>query len=140
MSVAVAVRYDDLGPAGHVNNVASMRIIEEARRTFLGRPPTPHATGGLLDLVPSHIRHLVRRHDIEYCDELWYRTDPYLVDVWVSAVGKTSFRVRSAIRTAADAEPAVTAESVIVLVDAETGTPWSIPGELGERFTRSNSR
>ncbi|MFF0281067.1 acyl-CoA thioesterase [Rhodococcus aetherivorans] len=136
-SVPVAVRYDDLGSTGHVDNVASMRIIEEARHTFLGHPVTPRAPGGLLDLVPSHIQHLVHRQDIEYRDELWYQAEPFLVDVWVSAVGTTSFRLGSAIRTSADAEPAVTAEAVIVLVDLETGKPWPIPCEIGGQFTGS---
>ncbi|UGQ40950.1 acyl-CoA thioesterase [Rhodococcus aetherivorans] len=98
---------------------------------------TPHAPGGLLDLVPSYIQHLVRRQDIEYRDELWYQAEPFLVDVWVSAVGTTSFRLGSAIRTSADAEPAVTAEAVIVLVDLETGKPWPIPSEIGGQFTGS---
>lgn len=133
-SVPVAVRYDDLGPAGHVNNVASVRIIEEARRTFLGRPETPGATGGLLDLVPAHVRHFVRRQDVEYLDELWYQETPFVVAMRVTSVGTTSFRLRSEICVSATAEPAVVAETVLVLADRETGTTWPIPGEVADLF------
>ena len=55
------------------------RIIEEARRTFLGRPETPGATGGLLDLVPAHVRHFVRRQDVEYLGGLWTISDPQVL-------------------------------------------------------------
>lgn len=136
-SVPVAVRYDDLGPAGHVNNVASVRIIEEARRTFLGLPVTPGATGvdaGILDHVPASVRHLVRRQDIEYHDELWYQGDPFVVDLWVSTVGTTSFRIQCEVRVSRQAEPAVTAETVMVLADRETGRPWPIPAEIADRL------
>lgn len=139
-SVSVAVRYDDLGPAGHVNNVASVRIIEEARRTFLGRPVTPGVTGvdpGILDHVPEGVRHLVRRQDIEYREELWYQAEPLVVDLWVSAVGTTSFRIRSEVRASRAAAPAVTAETVMVLADRETGRPWPIPARIAERLLAS---
>lgn len=131
-SVAMAVRFDDLGPAGHVNNVASVRIIEEARRTFLGRPTTPHAAGGILDHVPTSVRHFVRRQDIEYAGELWYQTAPFVVTMRVTAVGTTSFRIRSEVRSSASAEPAVTAETVMVLADDETRRPWPIPREVAD--------
>lgn len=133
-SVPVAVRYDDLGPAGHVNNVASVRIIEEARRTFLGRPTTPGAAGGILDHVPADVRHFVRRQVIEYDGELWYQDQPFLVTMHVTTVGTTSFRVRSEIRSSTSAEPAVTAETVMVLAEAESRRPWPIPGEVAERL------
>ncbi|WP_344044397.1 acyl-CoA thioesterase [Nocardioides panacihumi] len=126
-SFPVSVRYDDLGPAGHVNNVASLRIIEEARRTFLGRPATPGAARGILDHVPTHVRHLVRRQEIEYCGELWFQAAPFVVTMQVTAVGRTSFRLRSGIRTSATAEPAVIAETVMVLADRTAGETWPIP-------------
>ncbi|MFE5641532.1 acyl-CoA thioesterase [Rhodococcus sp. NPDC056516] len=135
--MSVAVRYDDLGPEGHINNVASVRIIEEARRTYLGRPVTLHAARGLLEPLPTTVRHLVRKQEFEYHQELWYQATPLFVDVWVSAVGTTSFRVHSAIRTCTAADPAVTAEAVIVLVDEETRKPWPIPDEFRPRLTIS---
>lgn len=141
-SVPVAARYDDLGPAGHVNNAASVRIIEEARRTFLGRPVTPGATGidaGILGHVPTSVRHLVRRQDIAYHDELWYQADPFVVDLWVSTVGTTSFRIRCEVRASRSASPAVTAETVMVLADTETGKPWPIPPEVADLLLAGSS-
>lgn len=131
-SVLISVRFDDLGPAGHVNNVASVRIIEEGRRTFLGRPATHGAAGGLLDYVPADVRHFVRRQDVEYLGELWYQADPFVVTMQVTAVGTTSFRLRSEIRSSAAADPAVTAETVLVLADQATSTPWPIPSEIAD--------
>lgn len=131
-AVPVAVRYDDLGPAGHVNNVASVRIVEEARRTFLGRPATRGAAGGILDHVPASVRHFVRRQDVEYVDELWYQADPFVVCMRVSSVGTTSFRIRSEIRSSPAAEPAVVAETVVVLADSESRRPWPIPPEVAD--------
>lgn len=139
VSVPVAVRYDDLGPAGHVNNVASVRIIEEARRTFLGRPATPGAPGGILDHVPASVRHFVRRQDVEYAGELWFQAEPFVVTMHVTTVGTTSFRIRSEIRTSADAEPAVVAETVMVLADAETRRPWPIPREVADLLLTGRS-
>lgn len=132
LSVPIAIRYDDLGPAQHVNNVAAVRIIEEARRTFLGRPKAPGSGPGILDHVPPHVRHLIRRQDVEYSAELWIQPEPLIVTMKVVAVGRTSFRLRSEIRAHARAEPAVIAETVLVLADATTGATWPIPADVSE--------
>lgn len=50
----------------------------------------------------------------------------------VTAVGTTSFRIRSEVRSSASAEPAVTAETVMVLADDETRRPWPIPREVAD--------
>jgi acyl-CoA thioester hydrolase len=134
-TLSVSVRYDDLGPEGHVNNVASVRIVEEARRAYLGRPVTLHSTaGGLLDSLPKNVRHMVRKQDFDYRRELWYQASPLLVDFWVSDIGTTSFRLCSSIRTCAAADPAVVAEAVIVLVSEETRKPWPMPDEFRHRL------
>jgi acyl-CoA thioester hydrolase len=133
-TVPVAVRYDDLGPAGHVINAATVRIIEVARRTFLGRPSTPGASGGLFDHLPDHVHHVVRRQDVEYAAELGYQVTPFLVTMWVTGVGTTSVRLHSEIRDQADRPPGASAETVIVLCDGGTGLPWPIPAEIAGRF------
>jgi acyl-CoA thioester hydrolase len=134
LTVAVPLRWADIDANGHVNNVAMLRLLEEARiATFWPVPEEQIAlgaresTGRLAVFAEGPAVHsVVASNHVEYLRELPYRYDPILVDLWVSALGGSSMTVDYRVRTGDDPEgerPYVTARTVLVAVDDETGTP-----------------
>jgi acyl-CoA thioester hydrolase len=88
--VPVQVRYGDLDPRGHVNNVAYFSFLETARVTFL-RELRPSPFGGLV----------VARSECDFVAEVpgWTRTVD--VEVTVERIGRTSFALRQDVRVQA---------------------------------------
>ncbi len=89
--VPVPVRWSDMDAFGHVNNVAVMRLMEEARIEALEALARPGEAGMLETGV------IVARHQIEYRQQLRWRRDPVPVHLWVTAVGGASFELAYAI-------------------------------------------
>ena len=85
-TVPVQVRYGDLDPRGHVNNVAYFSYLETARVTFL-RELRPSLFGGLV----------VARAECDYVAEVPARTRSVDVVVTVETVGRTSFALRQEV-------------------------------------------
>lgn len=134
ITVALTLRWADIDANGHVNNVAMLRLLEEARiATFwpvpeeqvaLGARRTPEGLA-VFSEGPS-VHSVVASNHIEYLRELSYRYDPILIDLWVSAVGGSSMTIEYRIRTGDDPEgerPYVQARTVLVAVDGATGAP-----------------
>jgi len=55
---------------------------------------------------------------------------PFLVRIWVSHLGRTSFSVSTEMRVAADHPPALLAESTFVFWDRGTGAAWAMNDEV----------
>jgi acyl-CoA thioesterase FadM len=114
-----------------VNNVASLRIIEESRRAVFGRPAVPGCSDpGLLTSLDGHIRHVVRRQVLEYRAEMWLSSGPLTVRHRVAGIGTTSFVLTSEIYPDRSSDVAVRAEAIMVLIDAGTRRPLPLPPEL----------
>ncbi len=85
------VRYADLDPQQHVNNVRMLTYLEDARVGFLnfgvgdGDPTAFGAT-------------VVARQEADYVAPLLPRTDPVRVELWVSGVRNASFTMDYEIR------------------------------------------
>ena len=83
------VRYSDVDPYGHVNNVKYFEYFQEARiaqlmRLFHGETQVEHP------LVVAQI-------DVDYRVPILFRPEPYDVRSWISHVGRSSFVIESVI-------------------------------------------
>jgi acyl-CoA thioester hydrolase len=103
------VRFSDVDVYGHVNNVKYFEYYQEARLTFLtslGRDLAEHSFGLVL-----------ARIDVDYKRPILFRSDPYLVESWVTRIGRSSFDLSAEIR---DGDNLLSrAESVLVTFDLE---------------------
>lgn len=137
-TVHVSLRIDDLTPAGHVGNVSAVRLIDEARMILFGHSRTSRVGyhhGVLADLV-GEVQYLVRKNTIEYASELWYSREPLTVTLWVTGIGRTTFSLASTVSVGEDEPPAILAESVIVLLDRDSGRPWQMTETVRAEISR----
>lgn len=92
--VPTAVRWSDVDAFGHVNNVAVLRLLEEARIAAFDELAVRVGDGGP-SLLETGV--VVARHEIEYRRQLMWRRGPLPVRVWVTAVGGSSFELGYAV-------------------------------------------
>ncbi len=117
------LRFGDEDSYGHVNNVRFLQFLEDARVHLMS---APRPGGSFMDLIdPDHYT-LVGRQEIEYRAPLNFSTRPAGVDVWITAVGGSSFDLGYAVRDSVEAEDSTTtaiAATTMVLVSRSTGRP-----------------
>lgn len=136
----VQARFRDINVGGHVDNIEAMRVIDEARIQFFMFAPV-HGDGraGLLDRKPAGIVDLMGSQRVDYLAEMRFVPfRPFLVRVWVSNIGRTSFTVASEMRVAPDHSPALIAESTTVFWEKATQAAWPMNDEVRadlERFS-----
>ncbi|GAA2233121.1 thioesterase family protein [Rarobacter faecitabidus] len=135
LTVRVPVRWSDLDPYGHVNNVAMLTLLEEARVAAFwnGRgngvdaePTDPHTavigagtSGETLTFVASH--------RIEYLAQLGHLAEPARIQLWISAIGGASFDIDYEVF---DGETVCArARTTLVLIDPETKRPRKFTAE-----------
>lgn len=150
--VPVTVRWSDLDAYGHVNNVAIMALLEEARVALFwhsntlatpeqdaAAPPgaaapaaaTPAAAtpaGGAQGDGFASARDLasfVVRQEIEYLRPLGYPSGPLAITIWVSHVGASSIEVCYEVPTL-DGGVAARAMTTVIMVDPDSGRPRSL--------------
>ena len=103
------VRFSDVDVYGHVNNVKYFEYYQEARLAFLmslGR-----------DAGEKGFSLVVARLDVDYKRPILFRPEPYLVESWVTRVGRSSFDINSEIR---DGETVLSrAQTAMVTFDLE---------------------
>ncbi|MUK00776.1 acyl-CoA thioesterase [Vibrio cholerae] len=119
----VQLRFGDEDSYGHVNNVRFLQFLEDARVLLMNEPI---AGGSLTELIdPDHYT-LVGRQEIEYLAPLNFSTVPAAVDLWVTAIGGSSFDLGYAVRNRVEADASTTsalAATTMVLVSRSTGRP-----------------
>jgi acyl-CoA thioester hydrolase len=88
------VRFSDVDAYRHVNNVKYFEYYQEARialiSTIGGLPDEGSESGG--------VGVVVAQVDVDYRAPILYRAQPYVVETWVSRVGRSSFVVDGQIR------------------------------------------
>lgn len=128
VTVAVPVRWGDLDAYGHVNNVAIMGLLEQARVQAFWAPEQPIlpplAAGSPVQVVVADA-HVTYRRAIAYRQ---------LVDVSVTVpkVGGASFVIGYEI--VVDGEVAVSATTTLALVDVATWRPLRLDPAQRERL------
>jgi acyl-CoA thioester hydrolase len=104
-----AVRFSDIDPFGHVNNVKYFEYFQEARiahvaglgRLLSGEGPEDEATGVVVAQV-----------DVDYRSPMLLREEPYAVKTWVAGVGSSSFVIEGEI---SDGESVVSRSRVVMV-------------------------
>lgn len=130
----IQARLRDVNLGGHVDNVEAIRVLDEARLQFLRFAPLP-ALGpgepGLLRAVPAGITDLVGAQRVDYHSEMRFVPfQPFLMRLWVSHVGSSSFTVASEMRVRPDHAPALIAETSMVLWDPGAASSWRLSDEI----------
>lgn len=114
------VRWSDLDPYQHVNNVKYVEYFQEARIQY---SMAMHQHGDEFgDFV-------VARIDVDYKRPMFFRDEPYQLHSWISHVGNTSAVFAGEIR---DGE-SVMATTQVVTVGFDTATQKSAPLPEGHR-------
>lgn len=113
----VLVRWSDIDSYDHVNNVRYFDYLQEARIAFLTDVVAPKS-GDYFSEFPC----VLVSQTVDYLRPILLRHPPYDVDVWVDAVGTSSYTLGSRIVDRGDGTEAVYAKavSVIVAVDGRT--------------------
>jgi acyl-CoA thioester hydrolase len=127
----VLVRWSDIDSYDHVNNVRYFDYLQEARIAFLSTVfearDSPRGSGGR---PPEGIfaEHpiVLASQTVDYLRPMHLRHPPYDVVVWVTAIGTTSYTLRSEIL---DGELVYArAASVMVAVDPVTHAKRPLTG------------
>ncbi|MBM9460026.1 thioesterase family protein [Nocardioides sp. zg-536] len=128
----IQARVRDVNLGGHVDNVEALRVLDEARLLFFRFAPLPGSDRpGLFRDVPSGVAELVGAQRIDYHSEMRFVAyQPFLVRIWVSHIGGSSFTVGYELRVDADHPPAIVAESTVVFWDTTAGRSWPISEEV----------
>ena len=125
LRVPVQLRWSDMDAYGHVNNVAMLTLLEEARIEAFWRHPSPRGEvwpTAVLDGGPgATTTTLIARSEIEYLRPLDYRRDPVTIEMWIGHLGGASIDVYYEVHDGG--EPFARALTTVVLVDAASGAP-----------------
>jgi acyl-CoA thioester hydrolase len=113
------LRWADMDAFGHVNNVAFLRYLEEARIDFMFRlaPGNGSAsfTGGSV----------VARHEIDYLRPLVHRHEPVTIETWVIGLTAASMTLKYEVKD----EATVYARASTVVV------PYNLAKQQPRRIT-----
>ena len=123
----VPVRWEDLDALNHVNNVALVQLLEEARVSLLV------ALGWNGDI--HSLGFYVVRHEIDYIAPITYRTEPLVVELGIDHIGTSSWTVFYDVLDH-EGQPLAHARSVLVTIDMQTGRPMPITEEMLEHLNR----
>ncbi len=111
-------RFKDLDPLGHVNNVVYLDYLQEARLRALRQV-------GYQGI--EKFTQVMAHQSIDYRQPIFYSTEPLIIEVWISSVGNTSYRMKYRILND-NGDIAAEAESVMVCFDGGSAVP--IPSGL----------
>jgi acyl-CoA thioester hydrolase len=113
----VLVRWSDIDSYDHVNNVRYFDYLQEARILFLTEVVGTESRDYFSDFPCVLVSQTV-----DYLRPILLRHPPYDVDVWVEAVGTTSYTLGSRIVDRAGPDELVYARATSVLVGVEAAT------------------
>lgn len=132
----IQARLRDVNLGGHVDNVEALRVLDEARLLFLRYAPVPGSDlPGVFGSLPGQVAELMGSQRVDYRAEMRFVAyQPFLVRIWVSHLGRSSFAVSYELRVHPDEPPAIVAESSMVLWDTAAGAAWPISDAIRERL------
>lgn len=115
------VRFSDVDVYGHVNNVKYFEYYQEARLAFLTSLGREEGEEGF--------RLVLARLDVDYKRPILFRPEPYVVESWITRVGRSSFDIAAEIRDG----DVVLSRAQAAVVSFDLGTQRSRPLSEGER-------
>lgn len=133
----VPLRWGDMDPYGHVNNVEVIRVLEEARIAAFG---VPVGTGEqvlparipLFSVLPEGTQALIAEHRVKYLRPLGYRNVPVDVRVWVVSARAATLVLGFEVLDSDDGAPVVRAQTQLTLFVPATRTVLRITREQRE--------
>lgn len=129
LTVPLQLRWSDLDAYGHVNNVAIVGLLEQARVLAFWSdedPILPPLTASASVWV------LVADVHVKYRRPIDHRTGPIEAQVSVSRIAGASFVIDYALIV--DGVVCAAASTTMALVDGASGTPVRVSPELAERL------
>ncbi len=84
------VRFSDVDIYRHVNNVKYFEYYQEARIAFF------RDAGGVAGAEDAQV--VVARMAVDYRRPILFRTEPYLVESWISRIGRSSYDISAEIK------------------------------------------
>ena len=133
----VPLRWGDMDPYGHVNNVEVIRVLEEARIAAFG---VPVGTGEqvvppqipLFSVLPEGTQALIAEHRVKYLRPLEYRNVPVEVRVWVVSAKAATLVLGFEILDAHDGAACVRAQTQLAFFIPESRTVLRLTREQRE--------
>lgn len=117
------LRWADLDPLGHVNNVVYVDYLQEARVDMLRTHGPAAGTGDLAEGV------VVVRHEVSYLAPLTFGFEPVTIESWVTEIRAATFTLAYEIFHERDGERHVYLRARTVL------TPYVFASERPRRLT-----
>ncbi|MFS3127852.1 acyl-CoA thioesterase [Nocardioides sp. Bht2] len=118
------VRFSDVDAYGHVNNVKYFEYFQEARIGYI-----THVAHDGSDIG---VQFVVAQCDVDYKTPILFRGEPYVVQSWVSHVGRSSFVMESVIL---DGDVMLSrARVVMVTFDSKTQSAVPAPERVRQLF------
>lgn len=128
--VEIPLRWGDMDAYGHVNNVAILQILEEARVALLGMPPssgapvseTPAPLVPLFATLPEGVQALISEHQLKYHSPLNYRGLNARVELEITRMTAASLTLLYRLYDPHTGVLCVSASTVFVFFNPATGT------------------
>jgi acyl-CoA thioester hydrolase len=120
------VEASDIDQLGHANNVAYVRWVQDVAAAHWHHLYPPSAE------LPPQVW-VVQEHHVRYLRSA-YASDELRASTWVADVRGASSKRLTRIERMADGQLLCTAETQWVLLDAVSGRPIRVPGEVAERL------
>ena len=115
--IPVHLRWGDMDAFGHVNNVAFVQYLEDARVSFL-------AQAGYTPVIDGFAQ-IVAHHEVDYLGQLAYRDTPVPCEVWVDSIRNSSYVIGYEMRD--EDKVYLRAKTTLVCFDFENSRPVRIP-------------
>lgn len=128
---AIDIRFNDIDLIGHVNNATFLTYFEEARWKFFAEIFGKENIAKLNFIIASI--------NIDYENPIFPMDRP-VVRMWISDIGRTSFRFNYRIETEDRARLFARGSSVQVFYDYQENRPIRVPAEFIERTGRYTER
>lgn len=119
------VRWSDLDPYGHVNNVRVFDFVAEAR---IRMGPDAESTR-MHSAAEQGLVWMVARQDVDYVGQIAHRTGPYRVRSAIGRVGRTSVTIVAQVEDPLASNVLARTRTVLVSGDA-SGRPVPLPDDM----------
>lgn len=110
----------------HINNVAYVGYLEDARVSLL-------ANAGFAPELDG-IRQFVVRHEIDYLKPLTFRAEPMQMQVWIESIGNSSYVIGYCLLD--EEAEYMRAKTTMVCMKMESGLPGRIPSQLKQTYEK----
>lgn len=120
------VRWSDLDPYGHVNNVRVFDFVAEARIRM--NPDGGDATR-MQAAADKGLLWMVARQDVDYLGQIAHRLEPYRVRSAIARVGRTSVTIVAQVEDPLEGTVLTRTRTVLVCGDS-SGRPVPLPASM----------